>query len=135
MVLSDEELVEALKNGEIFIDPEPTYKTKQIQPSSIDLFLDDRLRIHKPSGAAKGQAIDPTALERVQEVLERETEEIILRRNQPFVLGKGMFVLGQTREHVRLSNAVAGRVEGKSSLARFGVGVHVTGAQDRPRFR
>src|SRR5262249_19027563 len=45
-----------------------------------------------------------------------------------FILKPGAFVLGWTEEQIRLphTSRLAGRVEGRSSLARLGVGVHVT---------
>ena len=35
-------------------------------------------------------------------------------------------VLGKTLEYITLPSHLAGRIEGKSSLARFGLSVHVT---------
>ncbi len=45
-----------------------------------------------------------------------------------FELGPKQFVLGYTQQKIYLPNSsrIAARVEGKSSLARLGVGVHVT---------
>src|SRR5438132_8120272 len=45
-----------------------------------------------------------------------------------FILKPGAFVLGWTEELIRLphTSRLAARVEGRSSLARLGVGVHVT---------
>jgi dCTP deaminase len=45
-----------------------------------------------------------------------------------YIMRPGHFVLGWTREKVQLPHMyrVAARVEGKSSLARLGLGVHVT---------
>jgi dCTP deaminase len=48
--------------------------------------------------------------------------------SEGFVLPPGAFVLGWTSEQIQLPHAsrLAARVEGRSSLARLGVGVHVT---------
>jgi dCTP deaminase len=45
-----------------------------------------------------------------------------------YILEPGSFVLGATAEYVELPNhsRLAARVEGKSSLARLGVGIHIT---------
>jgi dCTP deaminase len=45
-----------------------------------------------------------------------------------FELGPKQFVLGYTQQRIYLPNSsrIAGRAEGKSSLARLGIGVHVT---------
>ena len=47
-------------------------------------------------------------------------------RGQKFALEPGAFVLGYTLERVELSDYLAARVEGRSSLARLGVSVHQT---------
>ncbi len=45
-----------------------------------------------------------------------------------FVLNPGIFMLGWTNENVQLPShgRLAARVEGKSSLARLGIGIHIT---------
>ncbi len=45
-----------------------------------------------------------------------------------YVLEPGVFVLGWTAENVELptETRIAARVEGKSSLARLGIGIHIT---------
>jgi dCTP deaminase len=45
-----------------------------------------------------------------------------------------MFVIGQTPEQVTLTTALAGRVEGRSRLARLGIGVHITAPKIDPGF-
>src|SRR5436853_6440201 len=47
---------------------------------------------------------------------------------QGWYFPRGILVLGWTRERVELNlrGKVAGRVEGKSGLARLGLGIHVT---------
>jgi dCTP deaminase len=63
-----------------------------------------------------------------------------------FIIEPGMFLLGWTIERIQLphTSRIAARVEGKSSLARIGVGVHVTAPtvhagfgyrQDDPQFQ
>jgi dCTP deaminase len=53
---------------------------------------------------------------------------IAIDPNTGYELAPGQFVLGHTRESLYLPHRsrIAARVEGKSSLARLGVGVHVT---------
>ena len=43
-----------------------------------------------------------------------------------------MFIIATTAESVELSNTLAARIEGKSSLARFGVQVHLTAPKIDP---
>ena len=49
-----------------------------------------------------------------------------------FRLMPGDFVIGRTVETVGLSSLLSGRVEGRSRLARLGVGVHVTAPKIDP---
>lgn len=58
---------------------------------------------------------------------QREEDVITLRPRQ--------LVLAQTLEVVHLPNDLMGLVEGRSSWARFGVGVHVTAPKIDPGYR
>jgi dCTP deaminase len=51
-----------------------------------------------------------------------------------FVLHPGEFVLGVTAESVNLPDRIVGRIEGKSSLGRLGLMVHVTSGFIDPGF-
>ena len=50
------------------------------------------------------------------------------------VLHPSEFILGVTEEVVRLSNNIVGKIEGKSSLGRLGLMVHVTAGFIDPGF-
>jgi len=54
-----------------------------------------------------------------------------------YILEPGSFVLGRTAEFIELfpHSRVAARVEGKSSLARLGIGVHITAPTIHAGFR
>ena len=56
------------------------------------------------------------------------TKEVTISLDIPYVLERGAFILAWTVEKVffPVSSRIAARVEGKSSLARLGLGVHVT---------
>jgi dCTP deaminase len=45
------------------------------------------------------------------------------------------FVLGHTLEDISLPNDLAGRLEGRSAFARFGLMVHITSAHIDPGFK
>src|SRR5262249_15572483 len=61
------------------------------------------------------------------QLLEEHGTKVILSP-EGFILKPGAFVLGWTEELIRLphTSRLAGRVEGRSTLARLAVGVHVT---------
>src|SRR5439155_18013455 len=68
----------------------------------------------------------------------RNSEKVILDKNQPFPLAPNRFVLALTREVVGLpvpsegETCLAARIEGKSSRARCGVLVHFTAPTVHP---
>lgn len=51
-----------------------------------------------------------------------------------FLLRPGDFIITETFERVHLSRLLSGRVEGRSRLARMGVGVHLTAPKIDPGF-
>jgi dCTP deaminase len=63
----------------------------------------------------------------VTKILDDHTDRFQIG-NDGFLLAPGEFVLGWTAEKIQLPHRsrIAARVEGKSSLARLGLGVHVT---------
>jgi len=69
--------------------------------------------------------INPTALTDVTGKIRQYSAERQLYRNQSFILEPNVFVIASTSESVHLSNSMAARKEGKSSLARFGVQAHL----------
>jgi dCTP deaminase len=62
------------------------------------------------------------------EGLMREHGSTLKMTAEGFILKPGAFVLGWTAEQIRLphTSRLTARVEGRSSLARLGIGVHVT---------
>jgi dCTP deaminase len=130
-VLSDRDIQAAIDNGDLGIST-PRNKEVLIQPSSIDLRLSPSIQVVRSELADGGEFINPTRLNNIQEKLRNLTETLELKHDQPFVLQPGSFVLGTTAERVTLSNKLAARVEGKSSLARFGIAVHLTAPKIDP---
>ena len=137
MILSNTSIQEALDEGRLVIDPEPGPRIAtpdQSSPygrSAVDLRLGPRLRVPRQDLAI---SLDPDS-GRVQKTLDAlyETQDV---PTDGFVLRPQRLVLGLTIERVKfplpheIEDAVLGngwlaaRVEGKSSLARFGLLVH-----------
>ena len=133
MVLSDGEIWEALATGEVEIDPfSEGVARNAIQPSSIDLRLHGLLR-RQSSAPVRGIEIYPPDLD-VTDFINRFTDPEDITTGGEFLLRPGNFVIGKTLERVRLPLGIAGRVEGKSSLARLGVAVHITAPKIDPEF-
>jgi dCTP deaminase len=114
MILSDRDIREQIETGRITIDPfDPTC----VQPSSVDLHVDDQFRVFANSRYA---FID------VREEMPDLTELIQAKPDEPFILHPGEFVLGSTVERVRIPDDLVARLEGKSSLGRLGLLIHST---------
>ena len=114
MVLSDKTIKEYLKSGKILIDP---IDQSDIQPASVDLHIDKGILIFKNSAEP---FID------LRKELPNLTENVEIKKGEPFMLHPGEFVLASTIERIKLSDSVVGRLEGKSSLGRVGLLIHST---------
>jgi dCTP deaminase len=114
MILSDRTIKAELEAGRIIIEP---LDSSCIQPSSVDLHLDDTFRVFKNHTR---RVID------VKEDQSDLTEEVKISDSEAFVLHPGEFALGSTLERVGLPDDLVGRIEGKSSLGRLGLLIHTT---------
>lgn len=121
MLLSDRDILAHLENGQIGLDP---WDPQMIQPASIDVRLDRYFRLFNNH---KYSVIDPAADQ-------SDLTSLVDTGDRPFVLHPGEFVLGATYEKVTLSNGIAARLEGKSSLGRLGLLTHSTAGFIDPGF-
>jgi len=112
--LSDGTIRRLVDEGRIRIDP---WDPQLVQPSSVDVRLGDSFRVfHNYKTTAIDLRDPPTNL----------TEEVVVEKDEPFVIHPGEFCLGRTLEWVELADDIVSRVEGKSSLGRLGLIVHAT---------
>lgn len=131
MILCDRELEALIQDGAILIDPVPD---KQLWTSTaIDLTLHSVLLRWTPRPLPTGQPNHPRPMSKdfnVQAMMDDPAcaEKIAIDLKDGFPLEPRKFVLGFTQQKIRFPNRsrIAARVEGKSSLARLGLGVHVT---------
>jgi dCTP deaminase len=136
MILSDREIRAAIERGAIAITPVPN--ESDWTSTAIDLTLDYDIRAWRnPRGKKLIRTIvDPTASKfNLDELLLAHSELFDLHK-KPFVIKPHSFVLGWTVEKIRLphQSRIAARVEGKSSLARFGTRSTCGGANNSRRF-
>jgi dCTP deaminase len=126
MILTDREIQLSIRRGSIIIDPAPI--DVAYSSTSVDLTLDAHFRRFKKDKKFLPRRIDPTHEDyNIDEALdELTTEETI--GDDGFELPQKELILGWTAEFVNLpiDTRIAARVEGKSSLARLGIGVHMT---------
>ena len=132
MLLSDREIHMAMQSGDLVIDPPPSANSGQFQPASVDLRLDDTIWVVKDNPSVPN--IPMLEEFNFQRYLEEFTTEANIEAIGGFRLMPGDFVIGRTTETIGLSNLLSGRVEGRSRLARLGVGVHVTAPKIDPGF-
>jgi len=127
MILPDREIQLALASGHIIIDPPPN--PKAYSSTSVDLTLHPRIHRWKEYGASgEPPIISPAEGGFVFDRVRDEHTHVLFIPADGYILAPGAFILGWTRETASLPTAarVAARVEGKSSLARCGVGIHIT---------
>jgi dCTP deaminase len=124
MILTDREIQKLLKAGLISIDPKPPIDA--YDSTAVDLTLDPLIRTFRTN--VPGLIIDPGAPGYKAAELIRTATDAFTLTEQGWELPRGTLVLAWTKERVDLNfkGKVAARVEGKSGLARIGLGVHVT---------
>ncbi len=128
MILTDREIQIALQRKQIIIYPLPQVDVAY-SSTSVDLTLDPILTLFDIGKKFVKKVIDPTDEDYdVDDALKELTKEETIDPTKGFDIKPKELLLGWTAEYVKLpyDSRLAARVEGKSSLARLGLGVHVT---------
>jgi dCTP deaminase len=128
MILSDREIRAALARLAIRILPDPTLDLSVWSSTALDLRLGEQISFWdftRPGAPDCFSPGDPG--HDLADLAARFTRSQVIPETG-VVLERGAFFLGWTLETVQLPyrSRIAARVEGKSSLARLGMGVHVT---------
>lgn len=132
MLLSNVEIEAALRSGEVIINPSPE-RSNRIQPASVDLRLGGGLWLH-PREPVRGVSLDPTEV-LVVDHLRRYCELVDISGGVSHEIPPNGFVIGETLERVEIPLTLAARIEGKSSLARLGMMVHLTAPKIDPGYQ
>lgn len=125
MILTDREIKLALEQKTLVIDPRPL--DVAYASTSVDLTLDPI--ISEFIARSTDQYFDPGRPGYpLRKVLEEQTRQLDVSKLDRYELTPQKLILAWTTEYVdlRRSPRLAARVEGKSSLGRLGLGVHVT---------
>ncbi len=112
MLLSNRDIKGYISSGDIIIDP---FEDKNLGPDSYDIHLGKKILVSKDVNGV----IDP------QKGINMEFEEINLEKT-PYILKRGEFILADTLEKIGLSNKVTAQLEGRSSIGRLGIVIHMT---------
>lgn len=132
MILSDRGILQALKDGQIEIDPAPS--PEQFTTSAVDLAVGNNFKCWDYE-KLKVRGFIPTLDLAEQKFLTTANAFLIsvpLEKDGSFIFppfqDQPQHVLVMTRErvHLKLGSRLAARVEGRSSLARIGLTVHLT---------
>lgn len=123
MRLCDRDIEAYLDIGKLVIVPRPPIE--RINGATVDVRLGNQFRVFLGHTAAFIDLSGPknevsAALDRVM------SEEIVLPEGEAFFLHPGELALAVTFESVTLPNDLVGWLDGRSSLARLGLMVHVT---------
>jgi len=136
VILSDREIMAAIGRRAISLVPCPALDSSRWTSTTIDLTLDAELRPWQEIiGAGETTTIDPAEEGfNSNALIDRHTKPLDCTRG--FIIKPGKLVLGWTVEKLKLPQQarIAARVEGKSSLARIGLGIHVTAPIIHPGF-
>ena len=123
MILTDREIRIAIEQRSIIIDPAPA--PSAYSSTSVDLTLDPVVSLFNEPDKALEIAVDPVPGFNPEKLLAQIATRLTIGedglRLKPHTL-----LLAWTAEYIDLRPSVrlAARVEGKSSLARIGLGVH-----------
>ncbi|HTS12987.1 MAG TPA: dCTP deaminase [Candidatus Limnocylindrales bacterium] len=129
MILTDREIQVAIDTRQIIIKPLPD--SSCYSSTSLDLKLAVNIREWiRPEITAptKQQIVQPGAKGYSFNDFADEYSRSRRMSDRGYILEPGGFMLGWTKEKVELpiNSRIAARVEGKSSLARIGIGIHIT---------
>ncbi|UAA37849.1 dCTP deaminase [Paraneptunicella aestuarii] len=123
MRLCDKDIMKYLEDGIIGISPSP--KPDMISGLTVDIRLGNKFRVFEDHAAPyidlSGKKSDIEAA--LQSVM---SDEIEIADDKAFFLHPGELALAMTLESVKLPANIVGWLDGRSSLARLGLMVHVT---------
>ena len=120
MILSDKDILKRIKKGDLRVEP---FNSSCVQPSSIDLHLSSEVRV-----------FNNWELDVLDVKKKNDLSHIVRIKKDGFIVHPGEFLLGATAEKIGLSNDVAAKLEGRSSLGRLGLIIHATAGYVDPGF-
>ncbi|EAT13500.1 dCTP deaminase [Bermanella marisrubri] len=132
MRLSDGDIEKALEDGRIKLNPQPGEGA--ISGISVDLRLSNSFRVFSNNTASY---LDLSGdREQLNKNIDRVmSKEIVLEEDEPLFIHPGELVLGSTLESVEIPDDLVGWLDGRSSLARLGLMVHVTAGRIDPGWK
>ena len=132
MRLSDGDIELALEKGQIKLTPQPDVSA--ISGISVDLRLANSFRVFS------NNSVPFLDLSGERDQLNKDIDtvmgkEIVVDDGGAFFIHPGELVLGSTFESVEIPDNLVGWLDGRSSLARLGLMVHVTAGRIDPGWK
>jgi dCTP deaminase len=128
MILSDREALFSVARGAIGLTPCPPANSPRWTSTALDLTLAAEIRPWEPiQSVGEEHIISPVLTTfNCNELIKKYT--VAVDCSNGYVIQPKTLVLGWTIEKLKLPHTakIAARVEGRSSLARIGLGIHVT---------
>ena len=123
MRLCDTDIIKAINDERIVISPRPS--DDAVSGVTVDLTLGNKFRVFQAHAAPYIDLSGPK--EQTEIALESiMSDEIVIDDDKAFFLHPGELALAITHESITLPNDLVGWLDGRSSLARLGLMVHVT---------
>jgi dCTP deaminase len=111
MILTDKDVLKEIKDNNIKITP---FNKSNLEGSSYDLTLDNKFKFFKRVRSFPIK--DDSDYKKITQ----------MKTMKKLILNPGEFVLGITKERIKLSGDIAGWLSGRSRFARLGLLVHIT---------
>jgi dCTP deaminase len=127
LILTDREIQVAIDVGQVIVSPRPD--ASAYSSTSLDLTLSNSIQEWlETHDGSEPNIVDPGARGYSYNDFAKRFSEKKTMANAGYTLEPHGFILGWTQENIELpvNSRLAARVEGKSSLARIGLGVHIT---------
>lgn len=111
MILTKKSILKEIKSKNIIITP---FSKKNIGPASIDLTLSNEFRVFEGN---KKITLNENS------DYKKYTKKVV---SDKISIEPDGYILGITRETIKLPDNICGELTGRSRFARFGIGIHVT---------
>lgn len=129
MRLSDRDIKQKITDGQIQIKPD--IAEGAIAGISVDLRLDHRFRVFSNNSVTHlDLSGDKQELQRNMDRI--MSKEICIQEGESLFIHPGELILGATYESICVPDDLVGWLDGRSSLARLGLMVHVTAGRVDP---
>ena len=134
MRLANSAILREIEDGNLVFVPE--LSRDRVGPSSVDLTLSDTFHVVGTRFREQREAGIASVIELVQYDWPRfvriSGEQRMVSSDEFFEIPVGELVIGYTRESVSLPRHLGGRIDGKSSIARIGLFVHISAPTIHP---